>query len=239
MTFSSNGDDSKPPTLSERLSGMFIRPGQGMGGAGRPRGAGETGQDPNEILPPSERRAAMRSLSAVEVKWSKAGLALAALLGVIFSAYLRTAHSDKTETVIRHGKKVKEAVPLSTSWLLLGIVVLVFCAFGAVALVRRKRTLLAFCFFIIGFAFTQIFFPVSLAAIFLGGWLLLRAYRIQKFGTPNAKVAARQAAARPPRRERKQSASAPVKPTGYKPPTANKRYTPKAAPRKKVAKPTE
>src|ERR1700722_11058970 len=103
MTFSSNGDDNKPPTLSERLSGMFMRPGQGsggglggllgggMGGPGRSGGANSApDQDPNEILPPGERRAAMRSLSAVEVKWSKAGLALAALLGVIFSAYLRT-----------------------------------------------------------------------------------------------------------------------------------------------------
>jgi len=231
MTFSSNGDDSKPPTLSERLSGLFMRPGQPTGGP--------LDQDPNQVLPPGERRAAMTSLNAVEVKWSKAGLSLAALLGVILSLYLRTAHSDKTETVIRNGKKVKEAVPLSTSWLLLGIVVLVFCAFGAVALMRRKRTLLVFCFFVIGFAFTLIFAPVGLAVIFLGGWLMLRAYRIQKFGTPNAKVAARQAAARPPRRERKQVARTPPKPTGHKPPTASKRYTPKAPPRKRVAKPTE
>ncbi len=42
-----------------------------------------------------------------------------------------------------------------------------------------------------------------------------------------------------PRRERKEAARAPVTPTGHKPPTANKRYTPKAAPRKKVAKPTD
>jgi hypothetical protein len=51
-------------------------------------------------------------------------------------------------------------------------------------------------------------------------------------------VVAREAAKRPPRRERKLAASAPPKPSGNKAPTANKRYTPKAAPRKKVAKPT-
>jgi hypothetical protein len=68
---------------------------------------------------------------------------------------------------------------------------------------------------------------------------LLRAYRIQKYGTAHAKTAAREAAARPPRRERKQTAKAPTKPAAYKPPTANKRYTPKAPVRKRVAKPTE
>jgi hypothetical protein len=97
----------------------------------------------------------------------------------------------------------------------------------------------AFTFFILGFSFTLIFAPLGFALILLGGWLLLRAYRIQKFGTANAKMAAREAATRPPRRERKQAARTPVKPTGHKPPTASKRYTPKAAPRKKVAKPTE
>jgi hypothetical protein len=96
-----------------------------------------------------------------------------------------------------------------------------------------------FALFIDGFAFTLIEPPLGLVLILLGGWLMLRAYRIQKYGTPNAKLAAREAAARPPRRERKQAARAPVKPTGHKPPTANKRYTPKAAPRKKLAKPTE
>jgi hypothetical protein len=92
---------------------------------------------------------------------------------------------------------------------------------------------------VIGFSFTLIFAPLGFAIIILGGWLMLRAYRIQKFGTPTAKLAAREAAARPPRRERKKIAATPVKPSGYKPPTANKRYTPKAAPRKKVAKPVD
>jgi hypothetical protein len=85
-----------------------------------------------------------------------------------------------------------------------------------------------------------IFAPLGFALNLLGGWLLLRAYRIQKFGTANAKLAAREASARPPRRERKKApVSTASKPAAHKPPTANKRYTPKAAPRKKVAKPTQ
>jgi hypothetical protein len=128
---------------------------------------------------------------------------------------------------------------VSGTYLLLGAIVLGFCLLGYEGLRRRRRTLVVFALFVDGFAFTLIFAPLGFALILLGGWLMLRAYRIQKFGTPNAKTAARQAAARPPRRQRKQAASSPAKPSGYKPPSANKRYTPKAVPRKKVAKPTE
>lgn len=181
----------------------------------------------------------MSSLSVMEAKWSRIGLYVAAGAGVVATLYLRSAHSDKTEIVERHGKKVKEFLPISTSWLLLGGVVLIFCVIGAVALQRRKRTLVVFSFFVIGFAFTLIFAPLGLAFIMFGGWLMLRAYRIQKFGTPSAKLAAREAAARPPRRERKRATRSPAAPAGHAPPKANKRYTPKAPPRKKIAKPAE
>jgi hypothetical protein len=230
----SNGGDGKPQRLSQRLSEMFVRP------TGLPKIPASSGPapEPEGLLSPAERRAAMSSLGAVEVEWSKIGLAVSAVLGLVFTLYLRTAHSSKTVTVTRHGKKVKELLPISDTWLLLGAILLVFCLIGGLALQRRKRTMLVFSFFVIGFSFTLIFAPLGFAIIILGGWLMLRAYRIQKFGTPTAKLAAREAATRPPRRERKKIAATPVKPTGHKPPTANKRYTPKAPPRKKVAKPT-
>jgi antitoxin (DNA-binding transcriptional repressor) of toxin-antitoxin stability system len=230
-----DGGDGKPQRLSQRVSEMFVRPARMPKIAAAPDAA----TDPDKILSPAERRAAMSSLSAVEVKWSKVGLAVSAVLGVVFTLYLRTAHSNKTVTVTRHGKKVKELVPISDSWILLGAVILVFCLIGGVAVQRRKRTLLVFSLFVIGFSFTLIFAPLGFAIIVLGGWLMLRAYRIQKFGTPVAKMAAKQAAARPPRRERKKAAQIPPKPSGHQPPSANKRYTPKAAPRKKVVKPTK
>jgi hypothetical protein len=62
---------------------------------------------------------------------------------------------------------------------------------------------------------------------------------MQKYGTANAKLAATQAASRPPRRERKAAATAAPRPTGYKAPKPNKRYTPKAPTRKKIPKPAE
>jgi hypothetical protein len=110
---------------------------------------------------------------------------------------------------------------------------------GILALYRRKRTLVVFNFLILGFASVPLLAPVGLAVIVLGGWLMMRAYRINKYGSPITKVAAREAAKRPPRRARKQAARTAAMPVVHKAPTANKRYTPKAAPRKKVAKPAE
>jgi len=230
MASSSNGDGERPLKLSERLSPIFLRPA-------KPREVPP--EEPDRVLGPDERRAAMSGLNAVEVKWAKAGLVLAAGLGIILTLYLSSAHRTRTETIIKHGKKVKDVVPISGTWLLLGAIVLVFCGLGFLALRRRKRSLVVFSFFVTGFSFTLIFAPLGFALILLGGWLLLRAYRIQKFGTANAKLAAKQAATRPPRRERKQAVATASKPAAHKPPAANKRYTPKAPPRKKIVKPSE
>jgi hypothetical protein len=237
MTPTSNGDGSRPPTLSERLSGAFsgtfTRPTRTSPASGTPS------EDPTQILSPSERRAAMSSLNPMEMKWSKAGLAIAAIIGAIIVLYLAIDHPTRKVTNKVHGVKHVHLVPVSDSYLLIGAIVVGFCLLGFEGIRRQRRTLVVFALFIDGFAFTLIFAPLGFALIILGGWLMLRAYRIQKFGTPTAKVAARQAAARPPRRERKRAAQVAARPTAYKPPTANKRYTPKAAPRKKVAKPTE
>jgi hypothetical protein len=62
---------------------------------------------------------------------------------------------------------------------------------------------------------------------------------MQKYGTSNMKMVAKEAAARPSRKARLQEAKTPVKPTGYKAPPANKRYTPKAPSKKKITKPAE
>jgi hypothetical protein len=173
----------------------------------------------------------MSGLNDQEILYSKIGLILGAVAAAVIAVFFIIEH---TET---HTKKGSIAV--APDALLLAGVVLVFAVVGLVGVRSRKRTLVAFSIAIIGFAMTPTVAPLGFGFILLGGWLMLRAYRIQKYGTPNAKQAAREAAARPSRQARKAAASSPAKPSGYKAPTANKRYTPKAPPRKKVVKPTE
>ena len=115
----------EPPKLTERLSPMFLRPA-------KPKEVPP--EEPDRVLGPDERKAAMSGLSAVEVKWAKGGLILATGLGIVLTLYLSSAHRTRTETIIRHGKKIKGEVPISGTWLLLGAIVLVFCGLGFIAL---------------------------------------------------------------------------------------------------------
>jgi hypothetical protein len=232
MAFNFRGKSYQAPKLSQTLSEKFLRPA-------KPKDAPP--EEPDRILNPSERKAAMSGLDAVEVKWARGGLILATVLGIVIPAVESSTHPIRKVTNHLHGKNTAGYVVTSGTWLLIGLIVVVFCALGFLALRRRKRSLVIFTFFVIGFSFTLVVAPLGFALILFGGWLLLRAYRIQKFGTANAKMAAVEARARPPRRERKRTGGAGTTSTtkAYKPPSANKRYTPKAAPRKKVAKPVE
>jgi len=226
MADSSDGDDFKPPGLLDIISSKFLKPAKPKDGATQEQ------RDPNRILEGHERKAAVSGLDLTEIKWSKAGLVLSTVMALVTPFYLSAGHKT---TKLGHGK----TTAVAPDAILLGGVVLIFCALGFFALRRRKRSLLAFTFFVVGFGFTLILPPLGLAIILLGGWLMLRAFRMQKYGTSNSKMVAKEAAARPSRKARAAQTKAPVKPTGYKAPTANKRYTPKAPSKKKVTKPVD
>jgi hypothetical protein len=141
-------------------------------------------------------------------------------------------------------KEGKDSIAVAPDAKLLGGVILVLCAIGFAALWKRKRTLVAFDLFLLGFAFTLFVGLIGFAFILLGGFLMLRAWRLNKYGTTNSKVIAREAATRPRGRQRKETAAkstskAASDPALKKPPTASKRYTPKAPTRKKIPKATE
>ena len=137
-------------------------------------------------------------------------------------------------------KDGKNSIAVAPDAKLLGLVILVLCAIGFAALWKRRRTLVAFDLFLLGFAFTLFVGLLGFVFILVGGWLMLRAWRLNKYGTTNTKAIAREAAARPRGRQRKEEArtasKAAASPGARKPPTASKRYTPKAPPRKKLPK---
>jgi hypothetical protein len=196
-------------------------------------------RDPDYIVPADERKGVMRGLDQLEVKWSVFGIVVSALIAIGLAVYVASVH----ETT----KNGKATVAVTPDALLVGGFVLFFCVVGLVALRLRKRTMVAFTFMINGLALTLVFPPLGLALVFLGGWFMLRAFRINKYGTANSKAVARQASAR--RGERSgagassksaRSSKASGKATsGPKTPTANKRYTPKAPPKRKIPKSTE
>jgi hypothetical protein len=194
------------------------------------------------IIPPEQRKAAMTSLDPQEVRWSFGAFLLATIAGVAIPAYIVASNK-----VTKRGKDTIAVAP--DAWLL-GGAILLFCIIGFVLLWKRKRSLMAFDLFLIGFGFTLFIGLVGFVFILLGGWLLLRAWRINKYGTTNSKVIAKQTAAA--RKERGgggnrgatskgtgTKSKATYDPSARKPPVASKRYTPKSPPRKKIPKPTQ
>jgi hypothetical protein len=230
MTPSADNGSSPPQTWSARLLGAFSggRPGSG--------GPGGQAEDP-EILPPEERKAVMSALDPMEAKWTLGAFILATVAGIAIPTYIIAANK-----ITKRGKNTIAVAPDAK---LLGAAILVLCVIGFLALWKRKRTIVVFDLFLVGFAFTLFIGLVGFLFILLGGWLMLRAWRINKYGTTNAKAIAKETAARPRGRERRDAAKStatsksPAKAGERRPPTANKRYTPKAPPRKKIPKPTE
>jgi multisubunit Na+/H+ antiporter MnhB subunit len=233
MTWTTPDGNGRRQSLSARLLGAFSgpRPSGGSSGSG---GSGDKPDAP-EVLPPEERKVAMSTLDPQEANWTLGAFVLATVAGIAIPVYIIAENK-----VTRRGKNTIAVAPDAK---LLGGVILLLCILGFLALWKRKRTFIAFDLFLLGFGFTLFVGLVGFVFILLGGWLMLRAWRINKYGTTNAKAIAKEAAARPRGRERKEAAKASgkasVKAGTPKAPTANKRYTPKAPPRKKVPKPTD
>jgi hypothetical protein len=200
-----------------------------------PAGGADGESEPPEIIAPEDRKAVMSTLDPAETKWALIGLIAATLAGIALPVYYLVANPLT--------KQDGKYVAVSPDAGLLGGVILILCVIGFAALWRRKRTLVAFSLFLLGFAFAVFIGIAGFLFIFLGGWIMLRAWRINKYGTTNSKVIRRVAATQPRGKQRKEAARSSSKTTSTqgarKPPTASKRYTPKAAPRKKIPKTSE
>lgn len=107
---------------------------------------------------------------------------------------------------------------------------------------RSRRTLVAFTSLLVGFLVANLLSPVvGILLVFFGGWLMLRAWRLQRYGTADAKqvrqVVRDRAAERRSERETKKAtggaASASPTTTAKSKVPASKRYTPKAQSRRR------
>ena len=190
-----------------------------------------------EIVPPEHRKAVMTSLDARETKFAFVAFLMATVFGIALPIYFIVDH-----VITKAGK---HRVTVGPDALLLGGALVLFCIIGYVALWKRRRTLVAFMLMLSGFAVAipQLF--VGVLFIVLGAWLMLNAWRMNRYGTTNAKLIRKEAASRPRGKaavstsKTTSKAKASSDPGVRKPPTASKRYTPKAPPRKKIPKPTQ
>ena len=188
-------------------------------------------------IPPEERKEVMRSLGPQEVKLSFGAFVLETVAGIAIPAYILA-----TDRITKAGK---HSIAVAPDAALLGGVIVVLCIIGFIALWKRKRTFVSFALFLIGFAFTLFIGLIGFVFILVGGWLMLRAWRMNRYGTTDAKAIRQEVATRPRGKAAASASKTATKgskaspPGARKPPTASKRYTPKAPARKKIPKPTQ
>jgi len=138
-----------------------------------------------------------------------------------------------------------DGIYASSHYVLPLVISLVLAAAIYVTVRIRRRAPLAFTMVMTGLAFGSLL--VLLPYGFAGGWIMFRAWRTQKYGAPTAKAPLTGWTPPPPRGSMRRAKSAPPRTrkgkggdtaTGTrKPPSANKRYTPKSPPKKKAPPP--
>jgi len=193
----------------------------------------------------AEVRDRMRTLDPLERKWGLGGAAITLVLAAIFiPSLLHNTTQTLTTSPTKSGRcpvgyqlvghvceshvvhHPSEYVLRFTLLAVLGLLLLASVWFS-------KRTLTVFISFLTGLAAGT----VGLLLIFYGGWLLVRSWRLQRYGATDAatvrKVAGERAAAKREAKKTGTATAAVATPSAKAAPTPSKRYTPKSKPRRR------
>jgi len=238
-----DGGTEAPRTFFGRLQASFFKP------PARPSPISLTDEETR------------RRINRIDPTERKFGLAAAALAGAVALAavlpYVLNPNRKVKQTAKANGTKCStptfvynktahdctgQVVYARSHWVFL-LCVLIFFALTLFAAVQiGRRSMLGFAALMNGLAFESAVGTLfGLPFIVFGGWLLIRAWRVQRYGSPTA-TKRTAGAAPPPRavrqpRERKKKVDPPT-PTGRQRPEPSKRYTPKTPTRKRPT-PTE
>jgi hypothetical protein len=255
---SSNGNGSSPPTTFwGRMSATFLNP---------PKPKADKPPEPQPMaVTDAEKRRLVQRLDPLERRIGYIGAAIAALAAFIInlpgvinphrlvSKTLAPLHGnvcpDPSDFKLTHSGSHLSCVGQGTysrgHYLLELGIFLIFAVAMLVATRINRRAPLAFTALLTGLALETIIGLLALPYIVAAGWLLVRAWRSQRYGSPTAKGPPKDQAgqARSPRTStpRTRRTSKPVdakSETVRAKPDANKRYTPKAEQRKRVRPPT-
>lgn len=242
------------PDTRSRLSRYFLKPARPRPSASSSKRDANALDSDEEKITPEEHARRIRLIDKMEAKVGYLGAALlAALAALAVLPFVIDPNTPIPATINRSGKtcpagfkgSLSHGVQVCSGKLIyprthyieeLGIL-LFFALLIAAAVRMKRRSFLAFAALMSGFAIESTSGSIiGLPFIIAGGWLFVRAYRVQKYGTPSSKGAAQAAAARPRRSEvkkKKAKGAVSTAPTGRPKPPPSKRYTPKAPPRKK------
>jgi len=227
--------------------------------------SGEATQDTatpsSRTLTDAEVRAKVMRIDPTERKIGYLGAALGVVMSLTFTIpYLvnpKTGASKPTKAtskscglrsahiVINHVGYCKTIIESRGYWLVTLLILLAFPLAIFITVRIGRRSPLAYAALMTGLAFEVTLGLFGLPFLFAGGWLLLRAWKSQKYGSPTAKRGDPPLVKAAPSRstassKKKSSAKKKAEPvsSGRRPAEANKRYTPKAPPKKKIPPPS-
>lgn len=245
----------RPRTGWERLSETFLRPAPAPGRRAEPE------KIDYASMTDEEKRRRINQIDPVERKVGLAASALAAVFALVYTVPYMVSKISVATTVkpvhktCTHGytyvasTNTCNGVYPASHYTFPLILWLVFAAAIYVTVRIGRRAPMAFAIVLTGLAFGTVI--IMLPFVVAGGWLLLRAYRTQKYGAPTAKAPVEGYVRPPPRSGRTAGGSATANGTRNStrrrrqgepgpeaavrpPPSASKRYTPKSPPKKKV-----
>lgn len=235
-------DDSGPPTVWQRIAQALFRP--------QPPKVPAEDIDFTR-LSDDEKRAYIVQIDPAE---RKVGL-IASALGIALALYANVPYMVSKRAVPSTVKPTGHSCPAGfhyvassntcntvypASHYVLPLIVSIVLALAIYVTIRiRRRAPLAFTMVMTGLAFGSLF--VLLPYGIGGAWIMLRAWRTQKYGSPSAKSPVNGWAAPSPRAPRGRAKPKPGakgakggSDTSRKGPEANKRYTPKSPPKQKA-----
>lgn len=253
----------RPRTGWERLSETFLRPATPPGQRPQPEKVDFAS------MTDDEKRARISQIDPTERKVGLAASVLAAVLALAYTVpymvgkisvatTVKPVHKTcTTHYVYEASTKTCNGVLPASHYVFYLVLWLVF-AIGIYVTVRiSRRAPMAFAIVLTGLAFGTVI--IMLPYVVVGGWLLLRAYRTQKYGSPTAKAPVEGYVKPPPKGSRPAGSAAASRggtgagsrnttrrrrrgepeptPGARQPPAASKRYTPKSPPKRKVPPP--
>lgn len=256
--FSPSNDGSDPTSVWGRLSQSFLKP------AAPKATPGDPGYPNFSRMTDEEKQNRIRHVDPTERKLGIAASLIAVALSMVsYLPYIVSKRSVALTTLkpkdgkchavagITHihyvaSTKTCDGIYPGSHYVLPLVVVLVLAGAIYVTVLIGRRSALAFTLVMTGLAFGTFIYLLPYAVA--GGWVMLRAWRTQKYGAPSSKTVLTGWAPPPARGTARRPKSAPSPrgrkgkggntTTTRKPPSANKRYTPKSPPKKKVAPPT-
>jgi hypothetical protein len=249
-------------SITARLAQTFLKPA-------KPRAETKT-EEPARELTDEEKRVKVLEIDRTERKIGYAAAILAAVLAVVtFVPYidspLSAPHPTTSpikgtacptgysyEKVSGHFTCLSAVAFPRSHWVTELAIVAVFALAVSISVRIGRRSAVAFTVLMTGLALMSVVeTAMAIPFIFAGGWLMTRAWRVQRYGTPTARGPgdvppgtvpgrARSRAPRGPRESTGTASTRPKKrgrpaPSG---PAANKRYTPKSPQRRRPPPPT-